>query len=467
MVYEFRYEITTTAMLGLLFVYLALQKDMTKLNKGFRRLVGMTIVVSAFDMLTAFLFMHATEVHVAWLQIANFLYYLSTYFLVCAFKRYVNAYIEGQKSARLERVERILNISITALFVIMLIFNIFFGFIYNFDPAEGYQHGPAYLVVFAPIVFMIIHPIVMLFVYRKNFFAWQTIALLAFVVLLFAGMGIQIFFFENVLLTMVASAVSIFILYFTIESPNHYHMVKMTRELQKTTEELNALRKSLEIEVAEKTRELQDKSDKLDRMTIEIAESLAKTIDAKDHYTIGHSARVAAYSRLIAKAAGKSEDYQDLIFKGGLLHDIGKIGIPDNILNKPGKLDPEEMEAMRSHSAKGEEIMKSVDSVPEFALIAGGHHERYDGLGYPRKLKGEQIPEMARIVSIADSFDAMTSDRSYRKALPFDIVRAELIKGKGTQFDPEFVDVFLTLFDKAYEEGASYYKVIENLLKQN
>lgn len=466
MVYEFRYEITTTAMLTMLFVFLCLQKDMTRLNKRFRGVVGMAVVVSLLDMLTAFLFMHYQEIPVALNQAANFLYYASSFALVFAFKKYVNTYIEGKKNKLLAKIERIADISVNAIFVLILIFNIFFGFIYYFDPVDGYKHGAAYLAVFFPIVYNIIFSVVMLIVYRENYSPWQIGAILAFVILLFTGIALQIFFFENVLLTMTTSAISLYIIYFAIESPNYYQMVKTTRELKQATDELNALKDSLEQEVDNKTRELQDKTEKLGRMTIEIAESLAKTIDAKDHYTIGHSARVAAYSRLIAKAAGKDADYQELIYKAGLLHDIGKIGIPDSILNKPGKLDPTEMEAMRSHSEKGEKILNSVSSVPEFAMIAGSHHERFDGNGYPNKVKGTDIPEMARIVSIADSFDAMTSDRSYRKALPFSMVRQELVNGSGTQFDPTFDEVFLALFDKAYSPDLPYNEVLNRLIKQ-
>ncbi|MBQ3029531.1 MAG: HD-GYP domain-containing protein, partial [Lachnospiraceae bacterium] len=187
-------------------------------------------------------------------------------------------------------------------------------------------------------------------------------------------------------------------------------------------------------------------------------ETLAHTIDAKDNYTSGHSTRVAKYAREIAKRMGKDEKTQNSIYFMGLLHDIGKIGIKDDIINKPGRLTEEEFFNIKRHSTIGYDILRDMSEVSDIEKSARWHHERYDGTGYPDGLKGEEIPEYARIICVADAYDAMTSKRSYRDSMPQAKVRDEITKGRGTQFDPRIADVFLKIIDEDTEfrlrEGA-------------
>lgn len=176
--------------------------------------------------------------------------------------------------------------------------------------------------------------------------------------------------------------------------------------------------------------------------------TFANTIDAKDKYTNGHSVRVAAYSLEIAKKLKLSKDEQERIYYIALLHDIGKIGISDNILNKPGKLTEEERKTIMSHPTIGGEILKDFTSLPGIGEGARYHHERYDGKGYNEGLKGEEIPFFARIIGVADSYDAMSGGRCYRKGMEADVVVEELKKGAGTQFDPKIVAVMLELIEE-------------------
>ena len=177
------------------------------------------------------------------------------------------------------------------------------------------------------------------------------------------------------------------------------------------------------------------------------ADALAGAIDAKDTYTNGHSRRVAQYSLNIAKEVGMSEEECDKIYFAALLHDVGKIGIPIKLLQKKGKLTDEEFAQIKEHSVVGGEILSNIKESPWISIGARYHHERYNGRGYPEGLKGESIPEIARIIAVADAYDAMTSNRSYRNAIPQHIVREELVKGCGTQFDPGFAKVMLHLID--------------------
>ena len=176
-------------------------------------------------------------------------------------------------------------------------------------------------------------------------------------------------------------------------------------------------------------------------------QTFAKTIDAKDKYTNGHSIRVAKYSRMIAKRIGLSDKEQERIYYLAMLHDIGKIGIPDNILTKPGKLTDEEMAIIQTHPKIGGEILKDFTALEGITEGAKYHHERFDGTGYGEGLKGLDIPLVARIIGVADTYDAMSSDRCYRKALSREVILQELENGKGTQFDPEIVSVMLKMLE--------------------
>lgn len=173
--------------------------------------------------------------------------------------------------------------------------------------------------------------------------------------------------------------------------------------------------------------------------------TFASTIDAKDKYTNGHSTRVAQYSRELARRMNMTPEQQEHIYYVALLHDIGKIGIPDNILNKPGKLTPEEREVIQRHPRIGAEILKNFTALGGISDGAKYHHERYDGMGYCEGRAGENIPLMARIIGVADTYDAMSSERCYRKPLSEEIIRAELEKGSGTQFDPKIVPHMLAM----------------------
>lgn len=193
---------------------------------------------------------------------------------------------------------------------------------------------------------------------------------------------------------------------------------------------------------------VKEKTKQIEQLSFEIVSMIASVIEAKDSYTKGHSVRVAEYSALLAAELGwKEEDIQNLKYIA-LLHDIGKVVIPDAILSKPVRLTDSEYNIIKSHTTMGGDILKDIETINDVASGAKYHHERYDGNGYPCGLCGEDIPEVARIISIADAYDAMNSKRIYRDRLSDEEIRNELVNGRGTQFAPDFLDVFLRLFDE-------------------
>ncbi|MCM1150002.1 MAG: HD domain-containing protein [Butyricicoccus sp.] len=177
----------------------------------------------------------------------------------------------------------------------------------------------------------------------------------------------------------------------------------------------------------------------------QIIHSFAKSIDIKDQYTNGHSFRVATYAGKIARKVGFSKAEAEDVYNIGLLHDIGKITVPDDILNKPGRLTDEEYVIMKQHASNGCEILQEISIAPELALGAGCHHERIDGKGYPDGRKGDEIPPAAQIIAVADAFDAMYSTRPYRKKMPIEDVIAELRRSEGTQLRAEYVEALIQL----------------------
>lgn len=198
-------------------------------------------------------------------------------------------------------------------------------------------------------------------------------------------------------------------------------------------------------ENADYVRILNNKNDQIRQMTMRTIQRLALTLDAKDAYTEGHSDRVAGYVVQLALALGMSAEEVDNLRLVALLHDVGKIVIPDEVLNKPGRLTDEEFEQMKRHTVIGSDIIKDIDLIPGVGAGARSHHERYDGRGYPDGLKGEEIPYVARIIAVADAYDAMTSNRVYRKHLTREKVLDEIEKGVGTQFDPEIATLLIKL----------------------
>ena len=211
---------------------------------------------------------------------------------------------------------------------------------------------------------------------------------------------------------------------------------------------IRTIRNIWKMESNKQKKEMDKHREQLEEISLQLMQTLSTTIEAKDEYTRGHSYRVAEYSALIARELNWDEDDIRNLKNAAYLHDIGKIGIPDNILNKPVKLTDEELGVIKEHTVIGAEILKNITLIDHVKEAARSHHERYDGRGYPDGLKGEEIPLYARIIAVADSFDAMKSRRIYRSPLDDQVVYNEIFQNRGTQFDPELADIFLKLLDE-------------------
>ena len=239
---------------------------------------------------------------------------------------------------------------------------------------------------------------------------------------------------------------------------DHHALKSEIRRLNQVTREQNFrlqdMNRNLEEKVRERTRQVAQKHQELRCAYVQTVGALAEAVDAKDSYTRGHSERVGVYSSKLAREMGFAKEFIERVYIAGLLHDVGKIGIPDAVILKPDKLDPEEYAEIMKHPAIGAKILEPVDFLKDVTPCVRHHHEWFDGSsrGYPDRLAGDRIPLPSRIILVCDTVEAMTSDRPYRKAMPLDTVYSELTKFSGSQFDPTCVEPFLRLLDREGED---------------
>lgn len=391
------------------------------------------------DVLTVITNFYAAHIPTPLNMVLNGLYFLSGTCVAVLFLYYCLSVAFKNSDTKTRRVFYIINISLVAAYALSLVFNNFFGFYFGFVDNQ-YTRGPVYLLVNAVSLAFVFESIIVFIIKTKMFNIKQLVTTYFFYGFFFLSFVLQLFVFPDILLSDFGCALGALMVFFSIETPDY-------AKLMYTLNELNELKASLEIQVRSRTQELDAEKASYEILTLETLASLAQVIDAKDHYTNGHSFRVAAYARGMGKILNFSDQQQEQIYFAGLIHDVGKIGISENILSKPGKLTSEEFSVIKTHPALGGDILKGIKEYHIFEQVARSHHERYDGTGYPDKLAGDNIPFTARIITICDTFDAMTSDRSYRKALSDQTAIDELIKGKGTQFDERLVDVFLKLYN--------------------
>ena len=308
---------------------------------------------------------------------------------------------------------------------LLLVISQFTGLYYTFDATNHYVRAPLFMLCYLfPIVILGLELSVIIQL-QRNLSSRMLVILIVFSVMPFVAAILQIFAYGFSLINIFIGITAILLYVFAILDINDSIRSAHIRE------------KEL----------IKDKEDRTNALLNQTATVLANAIDAKDKYTHGHSSRVAQYSKEIAALSGKSEQECEEIYYAALVHDVGKIGISDAVINKKGRLTEEEYEEMKRHPVIGKTILASANLSTFLQEGAYSHHERYDGKGYPDGKKKEEIPEIARIIAVADAYDAMTSKRSYRDPMSQQKAREEIARGAGTQFDPVFAGVMLQLID--------------------
>ena len=394
-----------------------------------RRLVIVIIELSAtfllfFDRLTYIYDGDASRFGTVVARVGNIVVYMLTQFIIFAFIHYVMNIIREDRKMKIPRVLRFL-CALTFAGMLLVFAGLFSTYLYYFEEGNIYHRGPGYLLCYVIPGITTVAMVWFVIAYRKHFSRTICLSLLLFLLGPVAAAIVQYFLYGLPLQNITIAIMSILAYIFAYLDIND----KVDRA------------NTIKIEHLEEQRKLSQ------RLFEQIANVLASAIDAKDEYTRGHSHRVAEYSEKIAREMGKSEEECKKIYYTALLHDVGKIGVSDRIITKNGKLTDEEYEIMKQHPVIGSQILSSVKDYPYLGIGARYHHERYDGLGYPDGLKGEEIPEVARIISVADAYDAMTSNRSYRSAFPQQDVRDEIVKNAGTQFDPDMAKIMQHFID--------------------
>ena len=402
----------------------AIPKSLSKRRKGILALMATAAMLLLLFDRAAYIYRgDVSELGTGMVRLSNGLVFFFQILIPHLVTRYTYDLIENEAgisvgSKRLRAAEILFVIG-----TVLIIVSQFTGLYYTFDEHNYYQRSPGYVFCYVIPFLMIMLQESVLIQYRKQLPRGFVISMIVSIALPAVMSVVQAYCYGLSLtnMTMVFMVIVFFI----------YALITLNENMESA--------KQREIETHLQAR-LQEKA-----MFEQTAEALANAIDAKDRYTRGHSARVAMYSRMIAEKAGFTEEECEQVYYAALLHDVGKIGIHEDIINKVGKLTDEEFNEIKMHPVYGNQILSGIKQSPYLCIGAHYHHERYDGKGYPVGLAGEDIPVYARIISVGDAYDAMTSMRSYREPMPPEKVREELTRGMGTQFDPAYAKIMLEL----------------------
>ncbi|MCR5672958.1 MAG: HD-GYP domain-containing protein [Lachnospiraceae bacterium] len=412
-----------------LYSYLVMRyTNMTRVNVAFRRFAFIVMIATIVDVATAIV----TSAHALVPNPIHYLFNIADSILASlsafSFIYYIYAYSSmGTESRKLRNV---LNYGLLAVNILLLVTNPLTGMVFTYNEAGDYIHEALFVPVAYgfPLIFFAIGSVYM-FTHHERYKRNQLIAMAISIIIAGVFFLLQMLYFDDVLITLFMASIGVLVIFVSIETPDYVNLLKTRAELNEARER----------EAAATAKE---------QLSREVMLALSKAVDAKDHYTNGHSERVAKYARELARRIGKSKKEIEEIYELGLLHDIGKIGVPEAIINKVGKLTDDEFNEIKKHTVIGWDILKTINEIPYLSTGARWHHERFDGKGYPDGLSGKDIPEEARIICLADSYDAMTSKRSYSSPRTQEEVRAEIERCRGTQFDPDIADILLDMIDK-------------------
>ncbi len=378
-------------------------------------------------------------------RINNFLVFALTLGVMLVFNMYLKDLYanEGQVEKYPKRLDLSVYLGVFGIFVLFV--SQFTGFYYTFDPLNYYHRTVWFpLCYLFPAVIAILQMSV-IFEYRNKLSSKLYMSIVLFSMVPVIASLFQLFLYGLALINMSLVGLNVVLYILAVSDLND--------KLEKAN--LN------EIDL------LKQEQQNMHLLFVQTAEALVNAIDAKDKYTHGHSTRVAEYSQKIAQMAGMNDEECEEVYFAALLHDVGKIGVSDNIINKEGKLTEEEFKSIKDHTLIGKQILSGISRSPYLRIGANYHNERYDGRGYPEQLKGEDIPAIARIISVADAYDAMTSKRSYRDPIPQQKVREEFVKNLGTQFDPKYGKIMIHLIDLDSEFEMKEREEIKELAGRN
>ncbi|WP_044912655.1 HD domain-containing phosphohydrolase [Butyrivibrio sp. WCE2006] len=362
-------------------------------------------------------------------RISNFLVFVLINVVLLSVSLYIEDVLLNE--GEIEKPPIILNITklLSVIAICLVVISQFTGIYYTFDENNIYTRSPYYFISYVFPYFVLIIQLATLVRYRKRLRGKIALSVFLFDVVSLTASMIQLFAYGVSLVDM-AAVVMVIGLYI-------FALLDMNERVERANQiEIN---------------QLKVEQQNLKHLFEQTVTALATAIDAKDNFTRGHSLRVAEYAREIARLSGMDEKKCDEVYFAALVHDVGKIGIKDDIIQKDSNLSDEEYEIKKKHTEIGGEILSSISEFPFLSIGAKYHHERFDGKGYPSGLSGTDIPDIARIVAVADSYDDLTSGRSYRDPLPQSTVREEIVKGQGTLFDPEYARIMVNMIDKDTE----------------
>ncbi|MCR5785480.1 MAG: HD-GYP domain-containing protein [Eubacterium sp.] len=424
--YQLDIMLVLGCMCGMIAVFLLLSRGLPLKRKRILIIMELSSMILLLSDRLAYIYRGNTDVIGYWMvRVTNFLVFLMIVYLLHIFNLYLEDLIVNECGS--EDVPKILRAGnvLASIGMALVVISQFTGFYYTFDDYNRYQRAAGFPICYAIPIIMIAIQIPTIIKYGKMLSKKIYISLLLFVFIPIVA-SIGQFFFYGVSLTNIAMVgMSILLYLFALD------------DMSLTVERANRL------EIAY----LQEEQQSMQRLFKQVSTAFVNAIDGKDEKTRGHSLRVADYSKKIAEKSGFDEKECEEIYYAALLHDVGKLSISDSILTKRGELDEKEKEIIRQTPIMGQQILSGITEFPYISEGAHYHNERYDGKGYPDRLKGDEIPRAARIITVADSYDTMISGSSYRKPMPKQLVREELVKGVGTQFDPKFAEIMLAMID--------------------
>ena len=426
--------------------FLSLSKSIDNERKTFLILANAGSVMLLISDRAAYMYRGDPSVLGYWMvRVSNFLVFAMVLLILWSFNHYVrDIYVDETGLEKIPfRLKLIDYLCIAGM--VLLVISQFTGLYYTFDESNFYHRSPGYAIGMLIPMAILLMQLSVAIQFRKYFRTGLFLSLILFTTMPIVAGVLQLFCYGLSLINLTTGFLCSMLYLFAL------------KDMNKTVEKA----RKLEIDYLKK------ETAGTKRLFAQTAEALASAIDAKDKYTKGHSSRVAEYSKKIAEQVGKNPQECEEIYYAALLHDVGKIGISRSILNKNGKLTNEEYEVIKEHPDIGAQILSSISESPYLSIGARSHHERYDGRGYPQGLKGDDIPEIARIIAVADAYDAMTSSRSYRETIPQQVVREEFVKGLGTQFDPVFGKIMIHMIDLDEEYQMKEKEEVKELAGRN